>query len=98
MQTEMFKETAADLKFIEFNEKNPQVYLKLVELTIGLRQQGRKRIGMQMLFEVIRWQTMMTTTDADYKINNNYRSRYSRKIMAEYPEFDGMFEIREMKS
>jgi hypothetical protein len=53
-----------------------------------------------MLFEVMRWNWFMTTTDpdSDFKLNNNYRSRYARKLMDEYPELDGIFEVRELKA
>jgi hypothetical protein len=53
-----------------------------------------------MLYEVLRWQYFMTTTDpaSDFKLNNNYRSRYARLIMVQEIELVDAFEIRELKA
>lgn len=87
-------------KFERFDELNPWVYRQLVRMTLDLVERGRRRIGIGMLFEVMRWNWFMTTTDpdSDFKLNNNYRSRYARKLMDEYPELDGIFEVRELKA
>lgn len=99
-QTNMFEpsETDRDREFREFDDANPKVYTALVDMTRQMHDRGHKKIGMSMLYEVLRWRTMIKTTDPDFKLNNNYQSRYARKIMAEFPEFDGMFETRELKS
>ena len=34
----------------------------------------------------------------DWKLNNSYSSRYARKIMADHPQLDGLFEVRELKT
>jgi hypothetical protein len=94
----LYVDSVADKKFQKFDEDNPKVLEELVKMTRELVAQGHNKVGMQMLFEVIRWRTMMRTTDEDYKINNNYASRYARKLMDEYPEFRGMFNLRELKS
>ncbi len=90
--------TPAEKKFLEFHEANPNVYKQLVGMAKQLKAQGHARAGIQMLFEVLRWKTMLKTTDSDFKINNNYAGRYSRMIMEEYPELDGFFEIRQLKT
>lgn len=92
------RESAADQKFREFDEKNPHVYTQLVKLTKDLRARGHRKIGMQMLFEVIRWRSMLRTEGDPFKMNNNYAGRYARKVMAEYPELDGIFETRTLRS
>lgn len=99
-QTNMFEpsETDRDREFREFDAANPKVYSHLVDMTRQMYDRGHKKIGMSMLYEVLRWRTMLATTDPQYKLNNNYQSRYARKIMAEFPEFDGIFETRELKS
>lgn len=99
-QTDIFtpSETERDAEFRKFDTENPKVYSALVDMTRQMYDRGHKKIGMSMLYEVLRWRTMIKTTDPDFKLNNNYQSRYARKIMAEFPEFDGMFETRELKS
>jgi hypothetical protein len=83
--------------FEQFHRRNPWVYGALRELTADLVQRGRRRIGVGMLFEVLRWQVARGTFDAasDFKLNNNYRSRYARLLDIEFP---GVFEMRELKS
>jgi len=50
-----------------------------------------------MLFGVVRYDHALRT-DVDpaepFKLNNNYRAFYARKIMAEVPELAGFFEVR----
>lgn len=83
-----------------FHAENPWVYLHLVKLARDLQRRGHRKIGIAMLFEVLRWSYLMSTTDptSDFKLNNNYRSRYARKIMTEQPDLAGIFETRELKA
>jgi len=83
-----------------FHAENPWVYVHLVKLARDLKQRGHRKIGIAMLFEVLRWSYLMSTSDptSDFKLNNNYRSRYARKIMAEHPDLDGIFETRGLKA
>ena len=90
--------TLADSKFQKFHKENPRVFDELVKLTKQAHTRGRKKIGIGMLFEVIRWNMLIHTTDPEFKMNNNYRSRYARLIMDTYPEFEGIFDVRELKS
>lgn len=90
--------TLADIRFQKFHSENPRVYVELVQLTRQAYERGRKRIGIRMLFEVVRWNRFLQTNDHEFKLNNNYHSRYARLIMHNHPEFEGMFELRELKA
>lgn len=86
-----------DEAFAVFHAENPQVYAELRMLALRARRRGATRIGIGMLFEVLRWrQTLRTDGDA-YKLNNNYRSRYARMLMRE-PELAGCFETRGLRA
>lgn len=89
-----------DQQFIEFHQQNPRVYTLLVDMARQLRKRGHRKAGMKMLFEVLRWQHMMKTADphSDFKLNNNYHSRYARLIMQREPDLKGFFEVRELHS
>ena len=87
-----------DTEFWEFHVNNPAVYDELVKLSRQARRRGRARIGIKMLFEVVRWQRILSTTDPDWKLNNNYHSRYARLIMEQEPDLADMFELRELRS
>ncbi len=86
-------------KFEQFHAANPQVAAALVEMTRAAKEAGRDRIAIGMLVEVLRWEHYLTTRDANtpFKICNNYKPHYARLIMEEHPEFEGMFELKEMK-
>jgi hypothetical protein len=80
-----------DESFAEFDEKNPHVYRNLVKLACQCKSSGRNVVGIALLYEKLRWDYMIQTDGEDYKLPNNYASRYARKIMAENEELDGIF-------
>lgn len=87
-----------DQAFWSFHRKNPQVYRKIVEMTREAKRRGKRKIGMKMLFEVIRWEHLVHTRSDDFALNNNYTSRYVRLLSEDHPELANMFEIRSIKS
>lgn len=70
-------------KFVQFHSENPQVYVELVRLAREARFKGKSRVGIKMLWEVVRWNLFISTVDSnsEFKLNNNYHSRYARMIM-----------------
>lgn len=87
-----------DQQFEAFHAANPHVYEALRRLALDAARRGR-RLGIGALFEVLRWQYAMNTTDvdSDYKLNNNYRSFYARLLMEKEPELAGYFETRTLR-
>lgn len=92
--------TTIQEQFGEFHRLNPSIYNRLVSESRKLLGRGHKKIGMKMLFEVLRWLHYTQTEDpsSDFKLNNNYHSRYARLIMDCEPDLKGVFELRELKS
>ena len=84
-----------DIAFSDYHTANPHVADMLARLARQARARGRTRIGMKMLFEVVRWEHTLTTT-GEFKLNNNLTSRYARLLMNEHPDLAGMFETREL--
>jgi hypothetical protein len=85
----------AEDRFAEFHATNPHVYERLVQLAHDARRRGHWRIGIGLLFEVLRWETLMSTESADgFKLNNNHRAYYSRLIEEREPLLRGMFVTR----
>ena len=89
-----------EARFALFHEANPWVYAELVRLTRELVRRGRCRVGIKMLFEVLRWQYQMRTDDptSDFKLNNSLTSRYARRIMEHEPDLAGIYETRQLKA
>lgn len=90
--------SALDSAFVDFHRANPHVYDALVRLTRQAVSAGRTKVGIGMLFEVLRWEQFLVTSDPDFKLNNNYRSRYARLIMEQEPDLAGIFEVRSLRA
>jgi len=86
--------------FEDFHRLNPHLYVRLARMAKDLVRAGRKRIGMAMLIEVVRWDYLTTTDhgEHDFKINNNYQGRYARLLMENEPELAGLFELRKLRT
>ena len=84
-----------DEQFKAFHQANPHVYEHLRTLAINARRKGIT-VGIAMLFEVLRWQYLIATSDAnsEFKLNNNYRAFYARLLMEQEPELANYFETR----
>lgn len=84
-------------RFEAFHEANPWVYSHLVRLTRDYLNAGHPRTAIGMLTEVLRWQ-YGTETGERLRINNNFRAHYARLILERHPEWDGVFETRELRA
>lgn len=89
-----------DDRFHQFHTDHPEVYDEIVRLARQVKTAGRERVGMKLLFEVIRWNRMLSgVKDAEgFKLNNVYTSRYARLVMEQEPDLSGFFETRELQS
>lgn len=98
-QADLPSGTSIQARFEVFHQRNPWVYWKLVDLAEDFIRRGYQRCGIKMLFEVVRY-SWMTTYDpsSDFKLNNNYHSRYVRRIVEEHIELRALFELRELKA
>lgn len=89
-----------DDAFHAFHVEHPEVYRHLVRLAyLAKSARSTDRIGIGMLYEVLRWETMVgDLTGATFKLNNNFRSRYARLIADREPGLETIFETRELRS
>jgi hypothetical protein len=84
-------------RFERFHRRNPQVYVHLVKQTRRLKAMGHRHISIKMLWEHLRCEWMLKTTDdSEFKLCNDYHSRYARLIMEQEPDLEGIFETREL--
>ncbi len=93
-------ESPLERKFREFHRDNPQVYNRLREEGLALLSRGHKRFGIALLYERLRWMTLVSTWSDEYdlKLPNNFRAYYARKLMEENPEFEDVFHTAELRS
>ncbi len=87
-----------DERFEWFHLLNPHVAGRLRDLALELVRHGRERIGMKMLFEVLRWQQSIETTGDLWLLNNSFTSRYARLLAEQEPELADAFETRTLRS
>lgn len=85
-------------EFAEFDAENPAVYQYFIRFSREVKSRGHARYSAYAVMHRIRWFVAIETTAEDFKINNNWGPFYARKLMREYPaEFEGFFELRQMK-
>jgi hypothetical protein len=93
--------TEAERSFREWHDTNPHIYERLVYHARRLKAAGQTRAGVALIFEVVRYEHMTRVhkpEGEEFKLNNNYRSRYARLIMEREADLGGFFEVRELKS
>lgn len=84
-----------DVRFAAYHAENPQVYVELARLARKGVRAGATKLGIAQLFEVLRWERMLTTNDPEgFKLNNNYKPGYARMLMEREPDLEGVFDLR----
>jgi len=87
-----------DEAYEEFHRNNPRVFDELVKLAREAREAGATHYGIAALFEVLRWHRLKSgeviPDDDGFKLNNNLRAVYARKIMEQHLELAGFFRTR----
>ncbi len=83
-------------KFDAFDAENPHIYKLFCHFTYVAINRGRRKFGARMIWERMRWHSMVETKDpnSDFKLNDHYPPYYARKFMDKNPRHDGFFEIR----
>lgn len=91
-------ETTIQDQFVNFHRLNPWVLDALESLTADYLSGGAKRVGIGMLFEVLRWRYVRATEGDEFHLNNNFRSRYVRLLIERHPEWSPAFEVRTLRT
>lgn len=85
-------------RFKKFHKENPQVYEEFVNTAKRMKRTGRTRYSARTIIEVLRWTRDIGTTGEVFKINDDYVPIYVRLLIHNYPEFNGFFELRKIRS
>jgi hypothetical protein len=81
-------------RFERFHADNPHVYRLLQDMALQLKRAGHDHWGIRNLWERLRYDLAVKTTDHSPRLNDNLTPFYSRKLMAEVAELEGFFETR----
>lgn len=88
-----------DARFDTFHADNPQVADQLETLAAQWLA-VHERVGMKMLWEVLRWQTGLASSTGvkPYRLNNSFTSRYARLLIGRRPGWNGRILTRNLRS
>lgn len=90
-------------QFLRFHLAHPEIYAELLRLSRRAKASGRRRLGIRMLWEVMRWNLTVVTGrrsgrralgDDEFALNDHWPPFYARLLMSAHPELDGLFELR----
>lgn len=87
-------------RFEAFHALNPWVLDALERITADYLGAGHRKVGIRMLWEVLRWQYNRATEDpsSTFKVNDHYHSRYVRLLIERHPEWASVFETRALRA
>ena len=85
-------------RFEAFHEGNPHVYELFKKYTLEAIAAGRETYSTISIFERIRWYTDIETQGDPFKINQNFAAYYGRMFMRDFPQHDGFFRTRKLRS
>jgi len=93
------KDTSIYARFQKFHATNPHVYDNLVRLAREFRRKGsnhNRKLGIGMLYEVLRWNYYLSTEgEEEFKLSNDFRAVYARKIMENEPDLADAFNTKQ---
>lgn len=82
-------------QFEEFHANNGHVYTMLVMLARRwVTGTGQRKLGARVLWERMRWELNINSTDEDFALNNNYIAFYARLLMVQEPDLANLFNLR----
>jgi hypothetical protein len=83
--------------FKRYHAENPQVYDYFKHFALMVTNR-REFYSAKCIFHRVRWETMISGIDDEYKIDDGWISHYARKFMEDYPEHEGFFKTRNRKN
>ena len=84
-------------KFKKYHTDYPEIYEQFKKFVIEISNSGRIKYSAWTIINIIRWNYDLQNEEP-FKINNDFIALYARLFVYHYPEYDGFFEFRTMKS
>jgi hypothetical protein len=82
--------------FEKHDAANPHIYSLFKRFSLQASNY-KKKYSAKSIFHRIRWETMVTEYDSDFKIDDGWIAHYARKFMSEHPHLSEFFETRVRK-
>tara|TARA_B110000858_G_C17534492_1_gene350695 strand:- start:113 stop:412 length:300 start_codon:yes stop_codon:yes gene_type:complete len=83
--------------FKKYHEENPSVYSLFERFSLEMASK-KKNFSAKCIFHRIRWETAVTNTTVDYKIDDGWISHYARMFVEKHPKYKDFFEFRTRKN
>lgn len=85
-------------RFEAFHAANPQVYKAIASIARELKARGWQKVGISFIYERLRWLGSLRTKGEEYRLPNNHRAFYARKIMEHEADLAGFFTVSLQRS
>jgi hypothetical protein len=87
-------------RFDRFDAAHADVYALFKQFATQLLAAGRERYSADAILQRVRWHYATSGVEeaTGLKLNDQYSSRYARKLMREDGRFVGFFELRRLRS
>lgn len=93
--TQLMLPTSKECDFAEFDRAHPEVFDRFRSKARELLSAGHEHYSARTIFEVLRWESDLNPNrDGGFKIDNTFIPKFARKLIEQYPEFEGFFELR----
>jgi len=89
--------TTLDERWQAFHAANPHVYAAFERLALQALAAGKTRIGAKALWERMRWDMWLASTDDEPRLNNDFTALYARHFAHMHPEHAQAFEFRKRR-
>lgn len=99
VENELLDDDTIESKFQAFHAAHPEVYEHLRKLAIRMVRRGHHHLGIGMLWEVMRYRSLLGAgpDESPWRLNNSHRSRYVRLLMDQEPQLRDVFEVRSLR-
>ena len=100
-EAELLAPQTIEARFQSFHAEHPEVYRQLRKMALSLVHRGYTHIGIGMLWETLRYHSMLGSRPDEaeaFRLNDNFRSRYVRLLTDQEPELAEVFELRRLRS
>ena len=85
--------------FYAFNEANPHVYRRIVQLARKAKMRGLEHYSMDGIFHVMRWEIAIRTKSSDqFRLNDHHTSFYARMVDEREDDLKGFFTLRKQRA
>lgn len=85
-------------RFLTYHRQNPEIYELFKRFAMEAKSNGMEHFGAAAICERIRWHVAVERRNDEFKVNNNYRSCYTRLLILDHPEFSDFFQTRRSRA